>query len=140
LAILALWLGSGGPFGTLTRFAARGALGLGAVAFPALSLYWGVLLLRDTVREERPRMFIGFLVALAGVLGLLSLWKHDPGPTAGFEALRHAGGLYGALFAWPLARVAQSIGAAIVCGGLAFLGMLVFTGTPLARVGELLRG
>jgi len=140
LAILALWVGSGGPFGTLTRFGARGAFGLAAVAFPVLALYWGVLLLRDTVAEERPRMFIGFLVALAGILGLLSLWKGNPSPAAGYEPLRHAGGLYGALFAWPLSRVAQRVGAAIVCGGLTFLGLLVFTGTPLARVGEILRG
>src|SRR5205085_12255949 len=87
-----------------------------------------------------PRMFIGFLVALAGALGVVSLWQYDPSPAAGFEPLRHAGGLYGALVAWPLAKVAQRVGAAIVCSGLAFLGLLVFTGTPLARVGEILRG
>jgi S-DNA-T family DNA segregation ATPase FtsK/SpoIIIE len=140
LAILALWFDSGGPFGTLTRFGVRGAFGLGAVAFPVLALYWGVLLLRDTVAEERPRMFIGFVIALAGVLGLISLWKDNPSPAAGYEPLRHAGGLYGSLFAWPLSRVAQRVGAAIVCGGLAFLGLLVFTGTPLARVTEIVRG
>ena len=138
LAPWALWANSGGPFGALARFGTRGAFGLGAVVFPLFALYWGILLLRDTVREERPRMFIGFLVALAGILGLLSLWKGDPSPTAGYEPLRHAGGLYGAVFAWPMARVAQRIGAAIVCGGLAFLGLLVFTGTPLSRVGEIL--
>jgi S-DNA-T family DNA segregation ATPase FtsK/SpoIIIE len=140
LAILALWLDSGGPFGTVVRFAARGSFGLGAAAFPVLSLYWGVLLLRDTMRDDRPRMFIGFLVATAGALGIVSLLKHDPSPTAGFEPLRHAGGLYGALFAWPLSRVAQRIGAAIVCLGLTSLGLLVFTGTPLARVGDWVRG
>jgi DNA segregation ATPase FtsK/SpoIIIE, S-DNA-T family len=140
LAVLALWFDSGGPFGTLTRFGARGAFGLAAVAFPVLALYWGVLMLRDTVAEERPRMFIGFLIALAGVLGLLSLWKDNPSPAAGFEPLRHAGGLYGSLFAWPLSRVAQRVGAAIICGGLAFLGLLVFTGTPLSRVTGIVRG
>ena len=56
LAILALWLGSGGPFGALTRVAIRGAFGLGAVAFPVLSLYWGVLLLRDTVASASPSL------------------------------------------------------------------------------------
>jgi S-DNA-T family DNA segregation ATPase FtsK/SpoIIIE len=140
LAILALWFESGGPFGTLTRFGVRGAFGVTAVAFPVLALYWGVLLLRDTVAEERPRMFIGFLIALAGVLGLLSLWKGNPSPVAGYEPLRHAGGLYGSLFAWPLSRVAQRVGAAIICGGLAFLGLLVFTGTPLSRVTEIVLG
>src|SRR5436309_14031521 len=99
LAALALWFDSGGPLGSVVRFAARGSLGLGAAAFPILSLYWGVILLRDTVREERLRMFIGFLVAVAGALGIVSLLKHDPSPAAGYESLRHAGGLYGAVVA-----------------------------------------
>ena len=43
-----------------------GSFGVGAVSFPVLALYWGVLLLRDTVSEERARMFIGFLMAGAG--------------------------------------------------------------------------
>ncbi|MFN2544041.1 MAG: DNA translocase FtsK [Actinomycetota bacterium] len=139
LAILALWLDSGGLAGKLIRFAVRGSFGLGAVAFPILALYWGVLLLRDTVKDERVRMFIGFMVALAGVLGIVSLMKGNPGPTDGYAPLRSAGGLYGSLVAWPLSRVAQEIGAAIVGLGLAFLGLLIFTGTPLSAVGHWLR-
>src|SRR5205085_1484165 len=65
--------------------------------------------------------------------------KHNPSPTAGSTSLQHAGGLYGALFAWPLSRVAQDVGAALVCLGVGFLGTLVFTGTPLAAVGRWLR-
>jgi S-DNA-T family DNA segregation ATPase FtsK/SpoIIIE len=139
LAILALWVGSIGLAGKLIRFAVRGTFGLAAVAFPVLALYWGVLLIRDTVREERPRMFIGFVMALFGALGLVSLLKGNPAPGDGFEPIRSAGGLIGSLVAWPLSRVAQEIGSAIICLGIAFLGLLVFTGTPLAAVGRWLR-
>src|SRR2546423_12788605 len=107
LSILALWLSSGGPFGSLLRFLVKGAIGVGAIAFPILALYWGVLLLRDTVREERVRMFIGFVLAVAGSLGIVSLVKSDPGPGAGSRALGHAGGLLGAVVAHPLSVVAQ---------------------------------
>src|SRR5438477_7680101 len=139
LSVLALWLSSGGPFGSLLRFLVKGAIGVGAIAFPILALYWGVLLLRDTVREERVRMFIGFALAGAGALGIVSLVKHDPSPMAGSKPLEHAGGLIGALVAHPLALVAQPIGAVIVCAGFTFLGLLVFTETPLSAVGHGLR-
>ena len=60
--------------------AARG--GRRAIAFPLIvAVYWGILLLRDTAREERVRMFIGFSVLGLGVLGLLSLLGGNPGPT-----------------------------------------------------------
>src|SRR5438067_2663572 len=136
LSVLALWLSSGGPFGSLLRFLVKGAIGVGSIAFPILALYWGVLLLRDTVREERVRMFIGFVLAAEGALGIVSLVKHDPSPMAGSKLLGHAGGLAGALVAHPLAVVAQTIGATIVCAGFTVLGLLVFTGTPLSAVGH----
>jgi S-DNA-T family DNA segregation ATPase FtsK/SpoIIIE len=139
LAGLALWFHSGGLAGKLIRFGVKGSVGLLGVVFPLLALYWGILLLRDTVADERPRMLIGFLMAMAGLLGLVSLLKHNPSPAAGSTPLQHAGGLYGSLFAWPLSRIAQDVGAALICLGVGFLGLLVFTGTPLAAVGRWLR-
>ena len=105
---------------------------MAAVLFPLVGVYWGVLLLRDTAREERVRMFIGFTVLCAGVLGLLSLLGSDPAPTAGYALVAAAGGVMGALVAHPLANVISPIGAAIVCLGLTLLGLLIFTGTPIA--------
>ena len=82
-------------------------------------------------------MFIGFAVLVAGVLGLVSLFAGNPSFTEGEDgALSDAGGAIGALAAWPLARVISPIGAAIVCAGLASLGLLIFTGTPFAAVKE----
>ena len=84
-------------------------------------------------------MAIGFAVLVAGVLGLISLFAGNPSFTEGWtgdESLSEAGGAIGALAAWPLARVISPIGAAIVCAGLASLGLLIFTGTPFAAVKE----
>ncbi len=136
LAVLSVWIEAGGPVGRAIAWLLRGAFGMGAYAFPVLGAWWGIVLLRDTAREDRVRMFIGFGMVVAGILGLVSLFAGNPSFAAGEKALHDAGGVAGALAAWPLARVISPIGAAIVCAGLASLGLLIFTGTPFAAVKE----
>ena len=55
-----------------------GAFGIGAYAFPVFGAWWGFVLLKDTAREDRVRMFIGCCVLVAGVLGLVSLFAGQP--------------------------------------------------------------
>jgi S-DNA-T family DNA segregation ATPase FtsK/SpoIIIE len=136
LTVLSVWIEAGGPVGRGIAWLIRGAFGIGAYAFPVLGAWWGIVLLRDTAREDRVRMFIGFAMVVAGVLGLASLFAGNPSFAEGERALHDAGGLVGALTAWPLARVISPIGAAIVCAGLASLGLLIVTGTPFAAVKE----
>jgi S-DNA-T family DNA segregation ATPase FtsK/SpoIIIE len=132
LAVLGLWFDGAGPVGGWLTWVLRGAFGVAAVVFPVVGVYWGILLLRDTAREERVRMFIGFTVFGFGVLGLLSLLGGNPGPREGYAALGWAGGLFGALMAHPLSSVVSPLGAAVICLGLSALGLLIFTGTPVA--------
>ncbi|MGZ4132910.1 MAG: DNA translocase FtsK 4TM domain-containing protein, partial [Actinomycetota bacterium] len=132
LAVLGVWFDAAGPVGGWLTWVLRGAFGVAAVTFPVVGVYWGILLLRDTAREERVRMFIGFTVFGFGVLGLLSLLGGNPAPREGYAALGWAGGLFGAVAAHPLTSVVSALGAAVVCLGLAALGLLIFTGTPVA--------
>src|SRR5688572_12922917 len=74
LAALSLWLEAGGPVGRAITWLIRGSFGMGAYAFPPLAGWWGFVLLRDVAREERVRMAIGFVVLVAGALGLVSLF------------------------------------------------------------------
>ena len=134
ISMLALWFQAAGVVGRGIDFLLHGTIGAAAVVFPVLALYWGVLLLRGTVEDVRVRMFIGFVVALVGVLGILSMARGNPRPLGGYDRVRDAAGLIGAAAAWPLAKAVSKIGAAIVWGGLAVLGLLIFTGTPLAAV------
>jgi S-DNA-T family DNA segregation ATPase FtsK/SpoIIIE len=136
LAVLSVWIEAGGPVGRGIAWLIRGAFGIGAYAFPVFGGWWGFVLLRDTAREDRVRLFIGFAVLVAGVLGLMSLFAGNPSFAEGERVLAEAGGFVGALAAWPLARVLSPIGAAIVCAGLASLGLLIFTGTPFAVIKE----
>jgi S-DNA-T family DNA segregation ATPase FtsK/SpoIIIE len=142
LAVLSLWLEAGGPLGNAIAWLLPALFGLGAYAFPLLGLWWGFILLRDTASEERVRMFIGFSVLVLGVLGLISLFRGNPGLGDGWGGTQRsagfgeAGGVVGILAAWPLARVISSAGAVIVCGGLSALGLLIFTGTPFSAIKE----
>ncbi|MDQ4107999.1 MAG: DNA translocase FtsK [Actinomycetota bacterium] len=136
LAVLSVWIEAGGPVGRGIAWLIRGAFGVGAYGSPVFGAWWGLVLLRDTDREDRVRMFIGFVALVAGVLGLMSLFAGNPSFAEGEGVLGDAGGVVGALAAWPLARVISAIGAAIVCAGLASLGLLIFTGTPFAAIKE----
>ena len=140
LAVLGVWLDAAGPVGQGLSWLLHGAFGLAAMLFPIVGIYWGIVLLRDVAPEDRVRMFIGFVVLTVGALGIVSLVRGNPSPFAGYDAtkklngLSEAGGLVGALAAYPLSRVISDIGAGIVCAGLAFLGLLIFTGTPVSAL------
>ena len=132
LSVLGLWFDGAGSVGDFLTWFFRGAWGVAAMTFPFVGVYWGILLLRDTAREERVRMFIGFSVLGASILGLLSLLGGSPSPLLGYDAVAGSGGVFGALLAHPLAGVISPIGAAIVFLGMLMLGALIFTGTPIA--------
>jgi len=134
VAVLGLWFDKAGPVGDFLTWAFRGAWGIAAITFPLVGVYWGVLLLRDTAREERVRMFIGFTILCAGILGLLSLLAGNPAASDGYDTLAAAAGVMGAAVAHPLASVVSPVGAALVCLGMTVLGLLIFTGTPIATV------
>ena len=83
VAVLGLWFDAAGPVGDFLGVGLPRRVGRGRRS-PSRSsrIYWGILLLRDTAREERVRMFIGFSVLGLGVLGSLSLLGGDPGADA----------------------------------------------------------
>jgi S-DNA-T family DNA segregation ATPase FtsK/SpoIIIE len=140
LAVLSIWLEAGGPLGNAIAWLLPALFGLGAYAFPLVGLWWGFILLRDTARDDRVRMFIGFAVLTAGLLGLVALARGNPDLAAGWGGSRgtpgfgEAGGVIGLLAAGPLSGVISPAGAAIVCSGLSALGLLIFSGTPFSVV------
>ena len=136
LSILALWFHAGGLFGRLIEVGAGAAFGPVALVVPVIAAYWAFLLVKGTPAEDRGRMLIGLVVFGLGALGIASLLRGNPSPTAGYESLRQAGGAVGAAVAWPLSRGVSEYGAFVVCLGLAALGALVFTATPLAAIGR----
>jgi S-DNA-T family DNA segregation ATPase FtsK/SpoIIIE len=136
LAVLGLWFEAAGPVGRALDWLLHGAFGVAAVAFPVLALYWGLLLLRGTAEQDRLRMFIGFALAVVGVLALLSLWQGNPRPFGGYDRLSGAAGILGAVASWPLGKLVSEVGVAVVWSGAVLLGLLIFTGRPLSAVWE----
>jgi S-DNA-T family DNA segregation ATPase FtsK/SpoIIIE len=134
IGALAVWFDAAGVVGHGINVVLHAAVGSAAVTFPIVALYWGMLLLRGAADEQRVRMFLGFVIAAIGGLSLLSLVRGNPRPVAGFDAIRDAGGVVGALAAWPLSVAVSVVGSAILGGGLAVLGLLIFSGTPLSAV------
>ncbi|MEX0754211.1 MAG: DNA translocase FtsK 4TM domain-containing protein [Actinomycetota bacterium] len=139
LSVLALWFDAAGVAGRGIEWALEGAFGLAAIVFPVVGIWWGIVLLRGSEEEERLRMFIGFALATAGILGIVSIVNGNPAPADGWDGgggtgIAEAGGLLGALVGWPLATTLSALGGGIVCGGLAFLGLLIFFGTPLSQI------
>jgi S-DNA-T family DNA segregation ATPase FtsK/SpoIIIE len=140
LSMLSIWLDAAGPVGRFLTVLVKGLWGVAGYAFPVVAMYWGVLLIRGTAVEERGRRFVGLWITGAGALGLVSLLSGNPSPASGYAGFGDSGGLLGALTAWPLSRLVSTYGAAVVTIGLFVLGMLVFTGTPLAAVGQRVKG
>jgi len=140
ISILALWFHAAGIVGRGVSVLLHGSVGVAAVVFPVLALYWGVLLIRGTVEEDRVRMFIAFLIATVAILGLLSLGRANPRPFGGYEKVAHSAGVIGALVGWPLGKLLSKSGAVIACSGVVVLGLLIFTGTPFSMVWERIRG
>jgi S-DNA-T family DNA segregation ATPase FtsK/SpoIIIE len=139
LAVLSVWFDAAGPAGHGISWLLRGAFGVCAGAFPVIGVYWGVVLLRDVASEDRVRMSIGFIVLVLGTLGLVSLFRGNPGVFEPHDALAGSAGLVGAMAAHPLSRVLSPFGSGIVCAGFATLGLLIFTGTPVSRILESVR-
>jgi DNA segregation ATPase FtsK/SpoIIIE, S-DNA-T family len=140
LAVLSVWFDAAGPVGTGIAQMLHALFGVGAYLFPIVGVYWGVVLLRDVAREDRVRMFIGFVVLALGMLGMISLARGNPSLRAPYDDAKHvagladAGGFFGALAAYPLSRILSVYGAFIIDAGLAFLGLLIFTGTPFSSL------
>ena len=139
LSALGIWLDAAGPVGGGLKFLARGSLGVLGLAFPILTLWWGLVLIRGTAEEDRGRMLLGLGMAMFGGLGIWSLIAGNPSIAGGYQPLADGAGMLGALAAWPLSQVISPWGAGIVCGGLLILGALVFTATPFADFIEIIR-
>jgi S-DNA-T family DNA segregation ATPase FtsK/SpoIIIE len=139
LSALGLWFEAAGPLGRFLSFIIRGAFGVSGYAFPVVTLWWGLVLVRHTAEEDRGRMLLGLWTFLVGGLGVWSLVAGNPDPLDGFEPLAGTGGMIGAAAAWPMSRLISVWGAGVVCSALTLLGILVFTATPLSTIGHVLR-
>jgi len=79
---------------------------------------------------------VGLGLALLGIagLGILYLATGAPPLDAPLSELEDSAGLLGALIGAPLVALAGTVGAAVILGGVALLGILLVPGVPMRRV------
>jgi S-DNA-T family DNA segregation ATPase FtsK/SpoIIIE len=79
---------------------------------------------------------VGLGLGLLGIaaLGVLFLATGAPPLDAPLDDLEGSAGLLGALIGAPLVAIAGTVGAAVILGGLALLGLLLVPGVPMHRV------
>ncbi|SEQ54021.1 DNA segregation ATPase FtsK/SpoIIIE, S-DNA-T family [Lentzea xinjiangensis] len=132
-----VWWQAGGPVGRWVDIAVRSSVGFPAVIVPVVLLAIGIALMRtDPQPEARPRLIIGSLLMMIGVLGMFHLIGGLP-----MDPLlrRDAGGALGYLAGGFLAQGLTPW----VAGPLLFLifayGLLVVTHTPIRQAPERIR-
>jgi DNA segregation ATPase FtsK/SpoIIIE, S-DNA-T family len=134
LAALGLYAGRAGAVGATLAAVSRGLFGLVGYALPMIVAYVGVLLVGARPIEERGRRAIGLGLLIVATVASFALAGGMPHPTDGARALWGAGGLLGWAFARPLELAVGTWGTIAVLGALFFLGLLIFTKTPLRDV------
>ncbi|GHH51666.1 cell division protein FtsK [Lentzea cavernae] len=132
-----VWWQAGGPVGQWVDVAVRSSVGFPAVIVPVVFLGIGITLMRtDPKPDARPRLIIGSLLMMIGVLGMFHLIGGLP-----MDPLerRDAGGALGYLAGGFLAQGLTPW----VAGPLLFLifgyGLLVVTHTPIRQAPERIR-
>ncbi|MGC2004707.1 MAG: DNA translocase FtsK 4TM domain-containing protein, partial [Trebonia sp.] len=135
-----VWLRMGNPAGRLVYDLTSGFLGDGAFVVPVLLALLGWRFMRHPeLNAETPRVVIGWVALLIGVLGLFSIAKGTPNPSHGAPAIRGAGGLIGYAVSAPLVAGLTPWVATPLLGLVACFGLLVLTGTPVRNVPARLR-
>jgi DNA segregation ATPase FtsK/SpoIIIE, S-DNA-T family len=134
LAALGIYGGRAGAVGATLAAVSRGVFGLAGYVVPLLVAYVGVLLVGDRPVEERGRRAIGLTLLVLAAVGALHLAGGTPHPGEGVRELWTAGGLLGWALVHPLLLAVGTWGAIAVVAAVAFLGLLIFTKTPLSHV------
>ncbi|MFI5046819.1 MAG: DNA translocase FtsK [Acidimicrobiia bacterium] len=154
LVALGLWTDLAGPIGSGLADGLAAAFGRARVALPVICVCFAVLLLwpRHAGTEDGAddddegkgagaaperatiRIAVGAALLFVADLGILHLAYGRPPLDASADALRDAGGYAGALVAVPFTAGAGVVGAAVILGGLAVLGLLLALSLSLRTV------
>jgi S-DNA-T family DNA segregation ATPase FtsK/SpoIIIE len=157
--VLGLWTDLAGPLGSALADGTGAALGRARVAVPVACFVFGVLLLwprgssraaavddgddgeypADDEPTELPtlRIAIGALLLFVADVGILHLAYGRPPLDGALDDLRRAGGALGAAIASPLVAATGTVGASIILGGIAVVGLLLVLGLSIGTLAAL---
>jgi len=138
IVIAATWFGVDGWFVSWTGMVSTSLLGALAWLIPLLliALAWRFLRHPDQ-NATTGRLVIGVAAVLIGVVGLWHLVQGAVSPSDGAEAMNSAGGVIGWIVTSPVVAALGSIVSAFLLVLLTFFGVLVLTGTSIARLRDI---
>jgi S-DNA-T family DNA segregation ATPase FtsK/SpoIIIE len=156
LCALGLWTDLAGPVGDALADGTGAVLGRARVAIPIVCVVFAVLLMWSqrgapvanvAETDDEPeaaggasaewptlRIALGALLLLVADVGILHLAYGRPALDGSLDALRDAGGVLGGVVAAPLAAAAGVVGASVILGGIALLGVLLALGMSIRAV------
>ncbi|RTL64900.1 MAG: DNA translocase FtsK [Pseudonocardiaceae bacterium] len=127
-----IWWGAGGPVGRGFSAAVGAVFGTPGVLLPLLLVVVGIVLMTTEANpESRPRVAVGTMLMVLGVLGLVHLFSGSPTEPGQWSG---AGGGLGYLAGTPLASGLSAFVAVPVLVLLTGYGFLVLTGTPVREL------
>ncbi|AEA26777.1 cell division protein FtsK/SpoIIIE [Pseudonocardia dioxanivorans CB1190] len=137
VAAAGIWWGAGGPVGRGLSTAVGAVFGTPGVLLPVVLVIVGIVLMTTEAHPEaRPRVAVGSLLLVLGVLGLVHLFSGSPAEPGRWA---EAGGGVGYLAGTPLASGLSPFVAVPVLVLLSGYGFLVLTGTPVRELPDRVR-
>ena len=132
VAAAGVWWHAGGPVGQWLDWLLRFVMGSAAVILPIALLAVSVLLFgTENNPEARPRIVLGTMLLVLGVLGIFHIASGAP---TGVEGWPRGGGVVGFVAGGPLSQGLTGWVAAPVLGLAALFGFLLITGTAVREV------
>ncbi|MEO1056014.1 MAG: DNA translocase FtsK 4TM domain-containing protein, partial [Actinomycetota bacterium] len=133
---LAMYVDLAGPVGRGVETLIGWLTGLARFAVPVVLAAAGVALVRRGRTSSPIQLAVGWSIAALGVLGLLHIVRGPEGFSADTDELESAGGILGALVAWPIEALVGPIGAGVVLVVALAGGLLLVTRTSLRTLAE----
>jgi S-DNA-T family DNA segregation ATPase FtsK/SpoIIIE len=132
VAAAGVWWHAGGPVGQFLDGALRFVVGSAAWVLPVVLAAVAVLLLRtETDPQARPRLVVGSVLLVLGVLGVLHIARGAPATVDGWP---RAGGVLGYAAGGPLSDGVSGFVAVTVLVLVGLFGALVVAGMPAREV------
>ncbi|MGL4172527.1 MAG: DNA translocase FtsK [Actinomycetota bacterium] len=129
------WWALQGVVGDAVHAVAAGTMGRVALVLPIILGALGLRLLhRPQESAAHARVSIGLTALLIASCGFVHLARGLPDISAGWPALRDAGGVLGFVIGSPLASGVTPWGAGVLLGLLTAFGILVITATPVHAI------
>ena len=137
-----IWFHTTGLIAGIVTTVVVGGFGVFSYLMPVALTAIAIQVLRhpDTPSQRRGRLTIGWSLFAMTLMGLVHMFRGNPSPVDGSQAMRSASGWMGWLVTAPLQSAVGEIVTGILLVITLFFSVLVITATPVKTIGQKIRG